>query len=259
MHYLEHTLWILECNLLHSSYFSAIKHILKQDGYVWDDNKAALSYLVKGCQFENDTVKIRLPIQLGLLETLLFEVERFYSENAPQPYLEILYKAMFGLAYYGLMRVGELTKSQHVLKACNIHVGHNKDKVLLTLYSSKTHGYESGPQKIRISATQLCHKRVSRFFCPVRMVLQYMNIRGNYKNSSDQFFVFADKSPVLPIHLRSTLRCLLDRISLNSDLYDVHSFRIGRTSDLAKYGYSIPQIKAMGRWRSNAAYKYIRN
>ena len=44
------------------SYFSAIKHVLKQDGYIWDDRKALLSSLVKGCKLENDRVKIRLPI-----------------------------------------------------------------------------------------------------------------------------------------------------------------------------------------------------
>ena len=77
------------------SYFSAIKHILKQDGYVWDDKKAALSSLMKDCELENDTLKVRLPIQKGLLEILLFELERYYnSKKRHQPYLECMYKAM---------------------------------------------------------------------------------------------------------------------------------------------------------------------
>ena len=32
------------------SYFSAIKHILKADGYQWDDGKAMLSTITKSCQ-----------------------------------------------------------------------------------------------------------------------------------------------------------------------------------------------------------------
>ena len=81
------------------SYFSAIKHILRLDGYEWDDNKMLLSSLVRGCQMENDRVKIRLPIQKGLLEMILFELERMFNQDgAPQPYLECLYKAMFCLA-----------------------------------------------------------------------------------------------------------------------------------------------------------------
>ena len=134
------------------SYFSAIKHILKQDGYQWNDNKLLLNSLVRSCKLVNDTVKIRLPIQRGLLEMLLFEIGRHFNKTNPQPYLETMYKAMFCLGYYGMLRVGELTLGPHTLKACNIHVGNNKDKILLVLYSSKTHGRESGPQKIKISA-----------------------------------------------------------------------------------------------------------
>ena len=135
------------------SYFSAIKFVLKQDGYNWDDNKVLLNSLIRGCKLENDSLKIRLPIQKGLLELLLFELERkFANSDSPQPYLESMYKAMFCLAYYGMMRVGELTLGPHTVKAGNIHVGHNKDKILVVLYTSKTHGEESGPQKIKISA-----------------------------------------------------------------------------------------------------------
>ena len=239
------------------SYFSAIKYILKQDGYQWNDKKALLNSLVRGCKMENDKIKIRLPIQKGLLEMLLFEIQRHYGEGG-QPYLEIMYKAMFCLAYYGMLRVGELTQGPHTVKAGDIHVGHNKDKLVVVLYTSKTHGQESRPQKIKISSV-FTKRPEHRFFCPFRTVNQYMNVRGSYKEVTDQFFVFSDNSPVKPYHFRTTLRSLLDRVDLDSRLYDVHSFRIGRTCDLKKYGYSIDQIKAMGRWKSNAVYRYLKN
>ena len=47
------------------SYFSAIKHVLKQDGYKWDDKKALLDSLVRGCKYENDKLKVRLPNKEG--------------------------------------------------------------------------------------------------------------------------------------------------------------------------------------------------
>ena len=132
------------------SYFSAIKHILKQDGYEWDDNKVLLNALARSCKLENDLVKTRLPIQKGLLEMLLFEIKRqWYDNKSPQPYLAFMYQAIFCLAYYGMLRVGELAFSNHCIKACNIHVGSNKDKILVVLYSSKTHGKESRPQKVK--------------------------------------------------------------------------------------------------------------
>ena len=246
------------------SYFSAIKFILKQDGYQWDEKKVLLSSLVKGCKLENDRVKIRLPIKKGLLELLLFELSRKFGEKG-QVYLECMYTAMFCLAYYGMMRVGELTLGSHTMKACNIHVGNNKDKIQIVLYTSKTHGQESRPQKIKISAVEgVCNgtkgtSNKQKFLCPFQAVISFMKIRGSYLEYSEQFFVFADKSPVKPHHFRTTLRSLLDNLNLDSSLYDVHSFRSGRTCDLAKFGYSIEAIKAMGRWKSNAVYRYLKD
>ena len=241
------------------SYFSAIKHILKLDGYQWDDNKVLLSSLVRSCKLVNDRVKTRLPIQKGLLEMLLFEIERRYNNISPQPYLIILYKAIFSLACYGMLRVGELSLGNHTIKACNIHVGNNKDKILIILYSSKTHGKESRPQKVKISALPSMKSNQKKIFCPFKIIVQYMRVRGDYTSENEQFFIFSDGSPVRPHHIRKLLRELLEKLNLDSALYDVHSFRGGRTSDLAKFGYSIDRIKSMDRWRSNAVYRYLKN
>ena len=61
----------------------------------------------------------------------MFELERIFNK---QFYLESLYKAIFVLAYYGLMQIGELTQSNHVLKAKDIQIGVNKPKILLILF-----------------------------------------------------------------------------------------------------------------------------
>ena len=72
--------------------------------------------------------------------------------DSNQVYLETLYKAMFAFSYYGLMRIGEITDSEHVLKACHVHSAMNKYKILIVLYSSKTHGTNMRPQKIKITS-----------------------------------------------------------------------------------------------------------
>ena len=59
------------------------------DGYHWTDEKVLLGTLMKACQIMNDQIQTRLPIHRNLLEILLFELERIYTD---QPYLEILYK-----------------------------------------------------------------------------------------------------------------------------------------------------------------------
>ena len=132
------------------TYISAIKKILKEDGYDWNDQIVLLNSLTKACRILNDKVKTRLPIQMGLFELLLFELDRVLSG---QNYVVLLYHTLFSLAYYGLMRISELAVdklSNHYIHAKNIHVGLNKNKILLVLYSLKTHSLESRPQKIKI-------------------------------------------------------------------------------------------------------------
>ena len=142
------------------SYVSAIKKTLVMDGYDWNDNLVLVRSLVKACRIINDTVRTRLPIHCGLLEMILFEVQRFFTRTN-QYYLEILYKTLFALSYYGLMRVGEVTKSQHVLKAKDVHLAKNKDKLLLILYSSKTHDKANRPQKIKVTSNK--HERTGAY------------------------------------------------------------------------------------------------
>ena len=82
-----------------------------------------------------------------------------------------------------------------------------------------------------------------------------MKIRGSYETDEENFFIFSDRSAVQSHHIRTTLRTLLDNLNLDSSLYDVHSFRGGRTSNLEKFGYNLETIKSMGRWKSNAVYR----
>ena len=225
----------------------------------WEDRTVQISSLTKACKLKNDFVYTCLPIHCGLLELILFEVKREFQDK--QPYLKALYLALFALGYYGLMRVGELTLSKHVVKAANVHMGLNKDKLLVILYSSKTHSEADRPQKIKIVSNRVekSGKYSHRNFCPFRLVSHYLNVRGGYENHLELLFIFGDKSPVTADNARSVLRSMLSKLGLDSSLYDMHSFRIGRTSDLVKFKYPIEEVKMMGRWRSNVIYKYIRH
>ena len=130
------------------SYLSAIKKLLIDDGYDWNNSKILLGSLTKACRLVNDRVHTRLPIQCSLLEMILFEIQRKFT-NDGQMYLKSLYMALFTLSYYGLMRVGEVMLSDHVVKVANVHCATNKDKILVILYTSKTHNRGMRPQKIK--------------------------------------------------------------------------------------------------------------
>ena len=243
------------------SYFSAIKKILIDSGYKFCQEQVMLSILSKSCKLINDRIRTRMPIHRKLLDTLLFELGRKY---ATQPYLQAMYKCLFSLAYYGLFRIGELTLSDHVVKVKNVYFGVNKNKILIILYTSKTHGLESRPQKVKIA--EVDHENDERdtvnqrIFCPFRLFQDYMSLRGNgYKDEKEPFFVFRDRSPVKPENVRNILKDLIKDIDLDCKNYNTGSFRIGRCSDLIKAGFTIDEVKRFGRWKLNAIFKYIRN
>ena len=248
------------------SYVSAIKTVLKDDGYVWNQNKILIASLTRACKIQNDIIKCRFPIRKGLFELILFELSRVIPN---QPYLQSLYRSIFCMGYYGLMRIGELTESNHVLKARNIHVGINKDKIMVVLYSSKTHGAESYPQKIKITATDENSFKVKgndkddkmqqRIFCPFQTIRKYMEYRGSYDSDDENFYVFRDKSIVQPQQAREMLKSCIEALRLDPSLYNFHSLRGGRSQDLLlKEGLTISEICRAGRWTSNAVYKYLK-
>ena len=138
------------------SYVSAIKNVLLVDGYKWDDSLIVLETITKACRLLNDTVLNRFPIHIGMLEMILFEIQRMFPEDI---YRELLFKTIFIVSYYGMLRISEAVTDfqnrhslDHAVKAVNVHIGQNKPKMMLVLYSSKTHGKESRPQKVKISA-----------------------------------------------------------------------------------------------------------
>ena len=71
------------------SYASAVKKILQIDGYPWNNDKFLFSTVTKVCKFKNDRLRVRLPIQMGLLEILLFEIERMYDGSSPKSTLQL--------------------------------------------------------------------------------------------------------------------------------------------------------------------------
>ena len=109
-----------------NSYISAIKSVLLDDGIVLNEDKYLLSSLTHACRYRNNsTVRTRLPISKPVLAVLLEQTDNYFLDKG-QEYLAILYKALFASAYYGLLRVGEITKGSHPVLAPDVHIGKNK-------------------------------------------------------------------------------------------------------------------------------------
>ena len=133
------------------SYISTVKSILTEVKVKLNVDQSPITSLTKACRLQNDQMATRLPIQKGLLQLIINQIESHYW-NRGQCFLSILYKALFLTAYYGLSHVGELTVEPHAILARNVHVAKNKNKLLFILESSKTHTKSDKPQLVKISS-----------------------------------------------------------------------------------------------------------
>ena len=175
------------------SYVSAIKNMLMVNKYKWNDSRILVNAILRACKIANNVVITRFPIHIGLLETLLFELDRLYGDS--QPYLNFTFRALFLVAYYGMLRVGEVAKSQHSIEAKDVHIAHNKKKLMFILHSSKTHNRDQPPQFIKISQTEV-KGRKKCCFCPFKAMKEYIGARGSYQDEKDNPFILSNGEPI---------------------------------------------------------------
>ena len=139
--------------------------------------------------------------------------------------------------------------SSHFFKLCILYLTHNlttkKDRLVLCFRSFK----HSGQHWFRLHVLP-----TGTTSCPLRHMQAYLKLRGN---QSGPLFQHVDGSPLKPYFVNRLLKLAIKSAGLHKTLSS-HSFRIGAATWSAKNGYSVEQIKAMGRWRSSAFQKYIR-
>lgn len=236
------------------TYITAIRQILRLADIEINEDKYLISSLVKACKLENDRLYIRMPIQLPLLKEVLRMTHDYYFMEKGQEYLATMLKAMFVMAYFGLLRVSKLTSGEHMIRAPNVRYAKNKGKIIITLFSSKMHSHRDPPQHISISSQPELGN-----FCPIKLISEYVELRGNLAiNEDDAFFVYQDNIPVTQSQFRACLKKILTKLNVQVDLYDTHGFRAGRACDLHKQGFSFSYIKDVGRWLSDAVKVYIK-
>ena len=123
--------------------------VLRQDGFKLNEDKFLIGSLTHACRLINDKVRTRKPITKNLVGKLIRRVKKYYDT---QPYLSILYQTLFSTTYFGLFRVGQLTKDDYPVLAKNVEIGQNKKKIKFTLHTSKTHGKDTHSQTVKISS-----------------------------------------------------------------------------------------------------------
>ena len=163
------------------------------------------------------------------------------------------FKAMCSLAFHAFLRVGEITSSGN----CNPPLQYHQLSKLLdpsqkvvalkvTFHDFKHHNNQR-PFSLTV------HSQTA--FCPVRILLDYLALRGNRPGA---LFITLDGAPVTRSAFTDQLALAIQLCGLDPSRYKGHSFRIGAASHAAERGMSDAQIRILGRWKSNAFHRYIR-
>ena len=252
--------YLIACNKKSTtvhSYISAIKSVLIENGSEIHEDKFLFSSLTWACKLKNDRVFTKLLIKKNLLQALIKELD---TNLGNQPYLNILYKAMFSSAYFGLYRIIKIaeTVSGHAVKAVDVHVGCKKDKLLFILHSSKMHGKGSRPQLIKIVSESKNKVGNPPTYCPFNNIKQYLAIRKSIKNTEEQFSILRDLSNVTASIFRNVLKNAITSFGFQARLYSSHSFRSGRMIGMMDMGIPFERIKKIGHWKSHAIYAYLK-
>ncbi len=227
-----------------STYVSAIRSEYKILG-VTVKNEFLLR-LLKGVRSLNRGVRRkRLPILNQHLPNLVSQIK-----NISSPYDGLLYSAMTLLAFHCLLRVGEITDSEHNLRESgmeilarhlsrSVNLTEAKTIILLKFGSTKTDPYGEKEQ------FTWCATELQPNICPVRALYSYLSVRP-----SNAEFLFCPPQG-LPIERKAFIRVLNMACALaidNSAQYKSHSLRMGGAVYMLLSGWSMEQIMARGRW-----------
>ena len=204
--------------------------------------------MLKGYSKQSPRLDARLPITLPILHQIL----RATAYLVDSPYNTIQFQVMCLFASYTFSRVGEITASatgntlqlHQVTKLLN---SNNRVEAFRVTFFDYKHSYNQRPFSLTVSRQNT--------FCPVEKLLQYLLVRGG---SSGALFQMPNGNPVPRSFFTEKLSIALKYCGLDPSRYKGHSFRIGAASYAAERGLSDAQIRAMGRWKSNAFLKYIR-
>ena len=231
-----------------ASHLSAIAHKHKMRNFPDPTQSFKVRKMLSGYRKSHpSTYDRRKPISKHVLMQLLAAIPTLF----PNRYSCALYRAIFSLAFYAFLRVGEYAVSageqRNILQFDDIivqplgNVPYPEIEIHFRAYKHSN----GATRTIKISSAQLAS------------VLQiYVEYRGKQPGP---FFITQSSKPICRSTVASVLSTTLKYCGYDPSCYNTHSFRVGATCHAASCGMSDTQIRYMGRWQSNAFLHYIRS
>ena len=230
-------------------YIAAVSFQNKVQGLTDTTKHFLVSKMLEGFRRVSKNKRTRRPITLPVLEGILAKVSAVCRDE----YEAALFKAAYTLAFFGFMRVGEITTpkkgtadSSKVLGIGDIRLVNQNKALVVTIRYSKTDQYGAG-ETIKIMSTHSGD-------CPVLAMNRFLDFRPQVYGP---LFCHVNGEPLTRFQFASMLQNTLRLFDPSLKGYKCHSFRLGAATRAAQLGLSAKKIKESGRWSSDAYKSYI--
>ena len=239
------------------TYLAAVRHYHIRRGFQLNLQKMLrLQLVLRGIKrSQGDKIRVRLPITIHHLQLFRILLVIPQTEN----YESIMIWAAMTLAFFGFLRLGELTCNSKFnptvhLTTDNIAFSHrqragseNPDFMTVHIKESKTDPFRMG-HTITVGATT-CP------LCPVQAMKRYLSRR---LPTAGPLFMHLSGKPLTKQTLTAETRNLLTQAGFSASEYAGHSYRIGAATTAASAKLPAWLIKTLGRWSSDCFERYIR-
>lgn len=228
-----------------TTYLSALSYVHKLKGLSDPISSFVVQKALLGSIKLRSSFDTRLPITIGILNRLVNAVNTTISGA----YYIALFKSMYLISFFALMRVGEVTKDSKGEVALNVNQVTIFDNYATITIRKFKHNSSQQPFDLILVRQQDIN------ICPINALINYLRLRGL---SDGPLFSLPNLEPISREFFLKNLNLNLRFCGLDTKVFKSHSFRIGGASYYAELGLSDGQIRLIGRWRSNAFLKYIR-
>ena len=228
---------------------SAVSYFHKVNGFPDPSNAFLVTKLLAGARNVGAVPDVRLPVTLHILSRLVVAMPTVFSSH----YKCLMLRAMMVLAFKAYLRVGEMVpRSRCMVRGC-LSLGDvllSGDLIAISFRRFK-HSAQQGPLSLQVTGEGIPGTELY----PARILREFLSVRGVVPAP---LFAYPDGLPMLRFEFDASLKQLLRFCGYDTNAFKGHSFRIGAATAAASRGDSDAQIRAAGRWTSDALKKYIR-
>ena len=236
-----------------SSYISALGYVHKLRDIPDPSMAFIIRRLLRSVHKTGRTGDSRLPIT----EPILLKLVQSLSSVTDSHYDEVMFKSMFLLAFYGFLRIGEITATgkgnQNNIQLEDIQLFGNENVVSRIEIKMQIFKWHKSSRPVILSIERVNNTSI---LCPVSALVAFLALRGT---TSGPLYCYPPNKAVSRTFFCTVLARAVDFSGYDRKLYKSHSFRVGAATKASGMGFSELEIQHMGRWGSNSAYKnYVR-